>query len=140
MVNKLLSICNKIYSKLTGKDVQKIQSDIIDSLERELSSTRHALQIKDNRYNTEVHILQCRINELSGVRVGLQKELHEEKNKPDVVVVEKQFVMTEAVYQKFARSLEPPVVTNNTTAQGAGYICGIQRVLEKMREQFVSGS
>lgn len=139
MVKNLLSICNKIYNKLTGKEaerVQRIQDNIINSYANELKKVRLELanKTKDNE------ILQSRVNELGGIRVGLQKELHIANNKPDVVVVEKQFVMTETVYQKFARSLEPPVVTNATTPQGAGYLCGIQRALEKMREQFVSGN
>ena len=152
---KLLSICNKLYSKLTGRDVQAIQSDVISSLERELSSVKrhkeavdagargiqNALSVTKRENDTlhrEVRILNSRIEELMRIRNDMTKELHLANNKPDVVVTERTFVMTTEMYDKFAKSLEPPVVTNNTTAQGAGYLVGMQRVLEKLRSEYVA--
>lgn len=133
---KLTSICRKMYNSFRGRDVIAVQSDIIESVQDEVQELRRQLnnKIKDNE------ILQSRINELSGVRVGLQKELHELLNKPPVVVYESKFVMTQKVYEQFENSLEPPIVTNNTTAQGAGYIAGIQRALTALRRNFVSGN
>lgn len=132
----IVSICRKIYNSFRGRDVIAVQENIIDSVQDECRELRRQLnnKIKDNE------ILQSRINELGGIRVGLQKELHELLNKPDVVVYESKFVMTQKVYDAFERGLEPPIVTNNTTAQGAGYIAGIQRALSELRKQFVTGN
>jgi hypothetical protein len=137
----LLSICNKLYNKLAGKDVQKIQNDIINSLEKELADCRRLLLLKDNRHQREVGILQGRIEDLADIRTALAKELHTANNKPDVQpIIEKQFTMTEKVYDDLVKSLEPPIVTNNTTAQGAGYLVGMQRVLSEIRKRYVAGN
>lgn len=135
-----------VYNKVTGKDVQKIQNDIIDSYQRELTECREytdrlTQELEDTKRqlrNKDLNesILQGRVNELSQIRQGLELDIRNLRNQPERVV--EQFVMTQGVYDKFVRSMEPPVVTNNTTAQGAGYLVGMQRVLEKLREQFVS--
>lgn len=131
---KFLSICRKVYNTFRGRDVIAVQQNIIDSLENELSMVSKDMdkQIREN------NILQSRINELGGIRVAMQKELHELASRPDTVVVEKQFVMTQQIYEQFERSLEAPILNNNTTAHGAGYLCGIQRALTAMRQRFVS--
>lgn len=131
---KLLSICRKVYNSFRGKDVIAVQADIITSLQEEVRE----LTIKRNNKIKDNEILQSRINELGGIRVGMQKELQELRNKPDTVIVEKHFVMTQQMYDAFEKSLEAPIVNNNTTAHGAGYLCGIQRALSVMRQRFVT--
>lgn len=133
------NIFRSVYNKVTGKDVKKIQSDIINSYEREIAELTEQLKasriVAGNR-QVDVQILQGRVDELSAVRRGLELDIRNLQNQPTQVV--DRFVMTHQVYDKFVRSMEPPVVTNNTTAQGAGYLVGMQRVLEKLREQFVA--
>lgn len=132
----IASICRKVYNSFRGRDVITVQSDIIDSVQR----SHRELTRQLNNKTRDCEILQSRLDEQGGIRVGLQKQLHEALNKPDVVIYEKQFVMTQQVYDKFEKSLEPPIVTNLTTAQGAGYAVGIQRALSELRKQFVSGN
>lgn len=144
-MKKLISICTKIYHKLVGKDVQRIQQDIIDSFEREnvelrnqVESLERSLQIQHNNKLQDQAILQSRIDELSTIRRGLEKDIRELQNRPQQV--EYQFVMTQRVYDDLERSLEAPIVTNNTTAQGAGYLTGIQRALAEVRKRYVTNN
>lgn len=150
MVKKLLSICNKIYNKLTNKDTVAVQQNIIESYERELQNLKvQVAQCTDRervasrgRSNSLVDnkVLQSRIDDLCQIRTRLEKELHIANNKPDVVHYEKQFVMTQKVYDELERALEAPIVTNNTSAQGAGYLVGMQRVLAEVRKRYVTNN
>jgi len=135
-MENFISICRKVYNRFRGRDVIAVQSDIIDSLQEE----RRKWMAQVSKEHREVEILQSRVNELSGIRVGLQKELNEAMNKPAVVIYESKFVMTQKVYDDLEYSLEPAVVTNNTTAQGAGYLVGIQRALAEVRKRYVTNN
>ena len=42
-------------------------------------------------------------------------------------------------YQKLAREFPNPIVTETTTAHQAGYLLGIQAVLQKLREGYTVG-
>lgn len=42
-------------------------------------------------------------------------------------------------YRQLARKFPDPVVTENTTAHQAGYLLGVQAVLQKLREGYVIG-
>lgn len=142
-MNLFRSVCNY----LTGnKRTLAIQSDIISSYERELVETKQYAEDLSSQLEScrvalrnktqDNDILQSCINELNAKRRGLELDIRNLQNRPEPVV--EQFVMTQGVYDKFVRGLEPPIVTNNTTAQGAGYLVGMQRVLGAIREQFVT--
>ena len=137
---KFLSVCATLVQKLRRhkklkEDVETIQKNIIDSFEQELAMVSRDLdnQIRNN------NILQSRIDQLTSIRDGLERDLRAERNKPDKVVYENKFVMTEQMYQQLARSMEPPIVSANTTPHGTGYLLGIQRALTEFRNRYVAG-
>lgn len=137
---KFLSVCATLVQrfrrdKKLKDDVEMIQKNIIDSFEQELAVVRRDLdnQIRNN------NILQSRVDQLTAIRDGLERDLRAEKNRPDKVVYENKFVMTDTMYQQLARSLEAPIVSANTTPQGTGYLLGIQRALTEIRNRYVSG-
>lgn len=135
-----------VYRKITGKDVQKIQNDIISSFEQELLNTKIALQRSQDAEGVAIRgrrnalddnrIIQAALDGARQENTRLIKQLHITENKPDVV--ERVFTMTQKVYDDLERSVEPPIVTNNTTPQGAGYAVGIQRVLAEVRKRYVA--
>lgn len=128
-----------VYRKITGKDVQEIQKDIIDSFGRELYETKQTLEaarVVSRNKQRDNEILQSTLDNLRAENTRLVKQLHIAENKPDVV--ERVFTMSQKVYDDLERSVEPPIVTNNTTPQGAGYAVGIQRVLAEVRKRYVA--
>lgn len=136
-----MNFFQSVYRKITGKDtIEKYQSEVKDltmalvDYKQQCSSLERALlEEKTGRKNAvyENTTLQQKVD-------ALLVERNQLLNQPPKTVYEDRFVMTRQVYDKFVRSVEPPVVTATTTPQGAGFLVGIQRTLEKLREQFVA--
>lgn len=138
MIKKFFqSVYNKVTNQAAlteqGQEIQDYRLAIVD-LKQQIAGLERASHNQRSRINElgrENETLQLKVD-------ALLVERNQLLSAPPKIAYEDRFVMTSSVYDKFARSLEPPVVTNNTTAQGAGYLVGMQRVLEKLREQFVA--
>lgn len=136
---KFVSICNSIYSKLVGVDVEELQAKI-QKLTMELVDQKqqnHRMENRVQEQNVAAYHTQTIIRTQQEKIDALLVERNQLRNKPAEIVVEKVMNMSDAAYQKLVSELEPPIVSANTTPHGVGYLLGIQRALAVFRNRYV---
>ena len=135
----IVSICDKIYNKLTGVSIEELhdrvrglrealheqqrQNGVLERLNQEKNRENYRMVGELTVYKEKVDALLVERNQL----------LHREPEK----VVEQVLNMNEAAYNQLVSAVEPPVVSATTTAQQTGYLLGIQRVLQVIRKRYV---
>ncbi|WYW03658.1 hypothetical protein Luutsna6_00029 [Pseudomonas phage vB_PpuP-Luutsna-6] len=149
MITKLLSIYRNTVTKLNGTDLMKVREEyhtasqqlnrlrlLQERTEREVDDLRKKLTAQ----KMENKKLLLSITDRNQRIEALGEAVQNLNNRPvqQVKVDVPTFVMTEKMYRDLQKDLEPPIVTNNTTAHGCGYLLGMQRVLSKLEERYVS--
>ena len=149
MFTKIVSIYNNTVAKLTGSDVKKITEEyhtasqqlnqlrlLQERTEREVDSLTRKLTSNRQEVKTLHKILADRDSRI----VALGEAIQELSNKAPTEIIKEipTFAMTEKMYRDLQKEVEPPIVTNSTTAHGVGYLLGIQRALSKIEERYVT--
>ncbi|WYW03085.1 hypothetical protein Villemi_00030 [Pseudomonas phage vB_PpuP-Villemi] len=153
MITKLLSIYRNIVAE---RSVDEVEKDLRRTREdyHYTANELNQLRLVQERTDREVDALRQLLTAQKAETKRLLKTIAERDSRiaalgeavqslnnrpvPENKVEIPTFVMTEKMYRDLQKDLEPPIVTNNTTAHGCGYLLGMQRVLSKLEERYVS--
>lgn len=139
---KFLSVCISKLRKLVG--VSMVRSSTIESL---LGILRSSDQ-RAGETSLELHQLRQEVQEVREQYLQKETELAQLRHTLDLKDFEIEslqsqppatvWVMAPEVYKKFCLEFEQPIVNGNSSDHEAAYKLGIQRVLSRIGERYVS--
>lgn len=132
------SICNYVKRKLAGKELSEYKTSVEQYAEA-VQKYQHACNVLSQELESYKERLAIKSEEAATLRNELEVTRFElESVQQPVVQKEQVWVMAPEVYKKFCASFGAPVINGNSGADEAAFKLGIQCVLARIGEAYVS--